>query len=129
MREIKFRGWHTIQRKMYFAEEMGKDQLTLSVDGRGFVNVHTYPSMSRFAGDKMIALQFTGLKDKNGKEIYEGDILRIFDDNYEVRIITTECKLYVDYGYPDKHNGPCDSWSEIIGNIYEHRDLLGQTDK
>jgi len=39
MREIKFRAWHTLQNVMFSAEELGTDQMTLSVDGRGFVNV------------------------------------------------------------------------------------------
>ena len=69
-------------------------------------------------------MQYTGLKDKNGKEIYEGDVLRIFDRNYEVKVkIVSGCKVFIDYGYPDEHNGPCNYWSEIIGNIYENPEL------
>ena len=43
-------------------------------------------------------LEYTGLKDKNGKEIWEGDILRIFDKNYEVKIVQTESRVFVNYG-------------------------------
>lgn len=68
--------------------------------------------------------QFTGLCDKKGKEIYEGDILKAFDKNYEVKFITTGSKMFVDYGYPDKHNAPCDDWAEIIGNVFQNKDLL-----
>lgn len=38
-REIKCGAWNTRQKAMHSPEEMGKDQLTLSPDGRGFINV------------------------------------------------------------------------------------------
>ena len=75
-------------------------------------------------GKDVELVEFTSLHDKNGKEIYEGDILRIFDKNYEVKIKTTESKYFVDYGYPDKHNGPAAYWVEIIGNIHNNPELL-----
>jgi len=70
--------------------------------------------------------QFTGLYDKNDREIYEGDILIIFDYFYQVKMVVTETKSFVDYGYPDKHNGSCNNWAEVIGNIYETPELVKQ---
>jgi uncharacterized phage protein (TIGR01671 family) len=69
-------------------------------------------------------MQFTGLFDKNGKEIYEGDILKIFNKNYEVKFNISVSGMKVDYGYPVIHNGPAPHWVEVIGNIYENKDLL-----
>ena len=68
--------------------------------------------------------QWTGLCDREGNEIYEGDILRIFDENYEIKINNTESKCFVNYGYPNKHNGSAPHWVEVIGNIHENPELL-----
>lgn len=62
MREIKFRAWSALDNKMY--------QCDMEDD------IQSY-----FKHDDGITLeQFTGLKDKNGKDIYEGDLIRLFDN-------------------------------------------------
>jgi uncharacterized phage protein (TIGR01671 family) len=125
-RVIKFRAWNTGQKRMFTAEEMSEDQLTLDVNNRGFANIHSDPRKSEFSGDKMIALQFTGLNDKNGTEIYEGDIVKIMRQGTafigEVKwgtagffILTKQLPNL--FQFSEIHD-------EIIGNIYENQDLL-----
>jgi len=152
MREIKFRMWHKEQAKMYSAEELGEDQLTLMPDGRGFANISgDNTKLSQIDnGRKMVPLQCTGLLDVNGKEIYEGDIvLKTFRDRPYSRSAKSKkikCEVYWDChesGFAQSEwaikeleplgNSRCYDGGplfmvEVIGNIYEDNHLLERHD-
>jgi len=98
MREIKFRAWSIKE------NEMINDVFV--VDTR---TQHLMPLM-----------QYTGLKDKNGKEIYEGDICReVFQGEYVGEVTFSPTQGYLVGNRPI---WPHDI--EVIGNIYENGDLL-----
>jgi uncharacterized phage protein (TIGR01671 family) len=78
--------------------------------------------------------QYTGLKDKNGKDIYEGDVLKLDDDwekygaaagiNYEVKFIDGCFRMKSKNGLGRGYHLEDDSEFEIIGNIHENPELL-----
>ena len=104
-RPIKFRAWLNMQEEMLYANIFGAGEL--------------------FAGRDCQIMQYTGLKDKNGKEIYEGDIVNI--DGLIVPVIWYAGAWMVEYfTIPTKsylsHFDELDV--EIIGNKYENTELL-----
>ena len=134
MREHKYRAWHIIQKRMYSAEEMGKDQLTLMSDGRGFANISSGDvKLSQIDNNQtMIPLQYTGIKDKNGREIYECDFLRFerkkaqFSSGiYLVAWDEEDCAFVCEREIPYNWLSPS-VWHEceIIGNKYENPELI-----
>ncbi len=76
-RAIRCKAWDTIRKKMFSAQEMGADELTLNPDGRGFVNVSSVSTKLSQYATHLIPLQYVGKYDKNGSEICDGDIVRI----------------------------------------------------
>jgi uncharacterized phage protein (TIGR01671 family) len=125
MREIKFRAWDTRIQQMY---RVGDEYGT-----RHPLDCCVYAH----ARQPVILQQFTGLHDRNGREIYEGDIINR-RDGYEGDTYEPGCVCSVEWddgGYCLSKNGTAyiaglDSCEvinrgiEVIGNIYENPELL-----
>ena len=126
MKEIKYRAWDTTRKKMWSPEEMGEDELTINPDGSGFVNVHGENTKLSQYMDHLIPLQFTGLKDKAGKEIYEGDVVR---NNWNGSVEAIQDIRSIDWLLSDgflagQENDDALLDAEIIGNIHENPELI-----
>lgn len=142
MREIKFRVWDNHIAEMFYDIGIIDNELWINIDSRGYDMVGDYTE------DCFHIMQYTGLKDKNGKEIYEGDILTSTDypfQNYgshnyygviewwnELAAFCITKRL----APSSKSRGISDGISEhledierfeIIGNIYENPELLEES--
>jgi len=118
MREIKFRAWS--DKNMHVVKTIHFSQTDGEIDGVGLAYRGAY-----FPIGMVNLMQFTGLKDKNGKEIYEGDIVRQREFIPNDHTITAEIVFsegcFILNGW---EQFICPNQCEVIGNIYENPELL-----
>ena len=131
MREIKFRAWDTYEKRWLNTDEMP----IVPAEVTDYLEIYS---------DKWIVFQqFTGLHDKNGKEIYEGDILGIGTTGQEYcEVVFRDGCFGINAGWLVRENRrqginrdvfiPLNTYCndvfqdavEVIGNIYENPELL-----
>lgn len=116
----RYRAWDKRNNKMRVVEAINFNRGEFESIGYGITSLR--------GADEIELMQSTGLKDKNGKEIFEGDILT--SQNYPVKGVVefrTDLGLWVHYlkGYNYfEYLGNVAGSKEIIGNIYENQEIL-----
>jgi len=140
-REIKFRAWNTDRKKMITSfDGITQNSIGDSTTHNLRLLSSSYSGADMFRpnwGRNVILMQYTGLRDKNGVEIYEGDIIKnIQADVNEVFWYNEEPSFCYRNYHAEALPLGCDSnatmegelftQDEVIGNIYENPELLNQ---
>lgn len=128
-RLIKFRVWRKDYNKMFNVSsvcwnEMGDIvELELSTKKEELDYYVNYVSENFDIAEYNIFMQYTSYKDMNGKEIYEGDIVRYYNDIYEVKWMWAGFYIHsLQNGFDELATN--ENFVEVIGNIYENPELL-----
>jgi len=126
---FKFRAWYKEANKMIFPS-----WFQLNCGENGSVNSNYVPMLKL---NEIILMQYTGLKDKDGLDIYEGDVVQ--DDDGEKELVNSpewfHCDAFDCYGYAFASGYFTDNYNKadgsrflsectVIGNIYENKELL-----
>lgn len=142
MREIEFRGKSKNSGRWVYG-----DLITQKYNSRQ--GIHIYEKNDKLErGYQFVRVnkntlgQYTGLTDKNGTKIFEGDIVRVFSDcdgyyiekEYIYGVVVYEDEFGFGYEISFSHiRNSCDEYLgnhrddiEVVGNIYEHHELLGE---
>lgn len=140
MREIKFRVYLD---KMYYQNEyneyntnlVGIDFFNKTVTFAAYTDGEEVDNLEKYSFDEndflykkdLKIMQYSGLKDKNNKEIYEGDIVTLHNSRYKVifnmeqaRFVLRDDKFEMEIPFTNNNN----ERMEIIGNIYENPELM-----
>ena len=145
MRELKFRAWDKEYKKMWWFDLMWGNTVA---HGSGWIGMVDSPETEKYGvgilSDNRVQvdpigkeiMQYTGLKDKNGKDIYEGDMLSVDGRNSGLPVVV----IYEDGAFMGAYTDSTFKYplssvelhlqkTEVIGNVYENPELLTPENK
>lgn len=122
---VRYRAWDSVKKEMF------KDTFAITEIGQVVVVEQKFVTSSPdyVFVDHLVIMQSTGLKDKNGKEIFEGDVVKMSKDVYsEPTYYEVVRHRGGAYRLESKQHG-CELWlrhtdCEVVGNIYANPELL-----
>ena len=127
MREIKFKAWDKNLKRW--------TNYSIADDLPRFYDKHTGCWKTDKEGERFVLSQYTGLKDKNNREIYEGDVIKAISFARWVGVAkySDENQAFIFDDLDKKYRGKStvfmnqfDDGFEILGNIYENPELLDE---
>jgi len=120
MKKLSFRVWDTLEGRMILPNERYQGHYVLSLDG----NFHNLQNGS--GGNECVVMQNTALHDVNGREIYEGDIVKHMIDLGPGGEKQLTSPVEIGQWGPNLENWTYleNKLPEIIGNIFENPELL-----
>lgn len=122
---IKFRAWDTTNKEFV-------NDVMIDLSGKVYYNdkINIYSQWREVVN--IITLRYTGLNDKNGKEIYVGDIIKLKIDDKNLYIVEFSLGSFVlcsDFGEDYIIGNIKTNYIEIVGNVHQNPELLEKVKK
>jgi len=127
MRTIKFRIWDKFHKRIYYLASSPMSQIHLQVNNEHWGLFDGIKFICGSSDNSGILMQFTGLTDKNGKEIYEGDIVNFLVETFTGNSVEYDERIeevYYDVELSIMQPLVMSNEFKIIGNIHENPELL-----
>lgn len=123
MREILFRGKSVLNGEWLFGNILKTDDGVFVIQ-----NFDPFGGLAKYEVDNNSVCQYTGLTDKNGRKIFEGDVIRLPNCEDDIAFIALKgCNYFLKGNHSDYVIGSYEGkYFDVIGNIFDNPDLIGE---